>query len=60
MKFKEKKIKGSCFPGILFLLVLVIGISCLDTDLAWLGSICMLICVFSLGFVVQAYFNPNE
>ena len=60
MKFEQKRIKGSCLPGIVFIITLVIGLSCLDTDLGWLGAICMLICVFSFAFVFQAFFNPDD
>jgi hypothetical protein len=58
--FEEKKIKGSCLPGVIFIITLIIGVNCLDTELGWLGAICMLLCVFSAGFVFNSYFNPDD
>jgi hypothetical protein len=58
--FEPKEIKGSCLPGVIFIFTLVVGASCLDTELSWLGGICMLLCVFSAGFVFNSFFNPDD
>lgn len=58
--FEKKQKKGSCLPGLIFIITLIIGVNCLDTELGWLGGICMFLCVFSAGFVFDSYFNPDD
>jgi hypothetical protein len=57
---KPKQRRGGCLPGVIFIITLIIGISCLDTDLGWLGAICMVSCVISAGYVISNYFNPED